>query len=235
HLLQQLGTTQPERTAQSLAMITRNVDRLSDLVRDILDASRIQSARIALRPQHVNLAALAQETIESYRVVAEAAGINLRFTSAAVPAIVCDPGRVAQVVLNFLSNAVKFTARDGLIHLAVQERSDGAMLTVTDSGVGLTNAQMDLLFKPFSQAHPPDPRKGGTGLGLYISRGIIEASGGHVWAESLGPGKGTTFGFFLPREPDATSNTPSVAMAGAVDQRSIPANDETATQVAQPF
>ena len=230
HLLQQMGTTQPERTAQSLAMITRNVDRLSDLVRDILDASRIQSSRIALRPQHVDLATLAQETLESYRVVAEAAGINLQFDKTPVPPIICDPGRVAQVVLNFLSNAVKFTPRQGLIRLSVQERNDGAMLTVTDTGPGLTEAQMELLFKPFSQAHAPDPRKGGTGLGLYISRGIIEASGGHIWAESLGPGKGTTFGFFLPCEP--RSEKP-LSDAGTNPAR--PSVNEQPTQVAQPF
>ncbi len=234
HLLQQLGTHQPERTAQSLAMITRNVDRLSDLVRDILDASRIQASRIALRPQHVNLATLAQETLESYRVVAEAAGVEVRFSGAPVPSIVCDPGRVAQVVLNFLSNAVKFTPSRGLIHVAVQERSEGVMLTVTDNGVGLDDAQMQLLFKPFSQVHAPDPRKGGTGLGLYISRGIIEASGGHVWAESLGPGNGTTFGFFLPREPTPSAPASAPVAQGQEEHQPL-ARNEPPTQVAQPF
>lgn len=233
HLLQQLGNNQPERTAQSLAMITRNVDRLSDLVRDILDASRIQSARIALRPQHVNLAALAQETLESYRVVADASGINLRFTAPPVPSIVCDPGRVAQVVLNFLSNAVKFTPRNGVIKVAVEERSDGVALTVTDSGIGLTDAQMDLLFKPFSQAHTPDPRRGGTGLGLYISRGIIEASGGHVWATSRGPGNGTTFGFLLPRE--TTTSTQAQVPVGTTQETGNDVPNGQPTQVAQPF
>jgi signal transduction histidine kinase len=107
--------------------------------------------------------------------------------------------RLTQVLGNLLSNAIKFTPAGGEIVVEAEPHEKEVVVHVSDTGVGLTPEQMKQLFQPFTQVHEGAGKpKGGTGLGLYISKGLVGLHGGRLWVESQGPGHGTSFVFSLP-------------------------------------
>ena len=118
---------------------------------------------------------------------------------ASVPTLFADRDRLVQVVLNLLSNAVKFVARErGRVRLALRETGDGLQVDVSDNGPGLTPAEQGLVFEKFRQGgNTMTDKPQGTGLGLPISRQIVEHYGGRLWVDSV-PGEGATFSFFMP-------------------------------------
>jgi signal transduction histidine kinase len=105
------------------------------------------------------------------------------------------------VLFNLVANALKFTPADGTVTVTVGRSGERAWLRVQDTGVGIEPDQIALLFQPFAQLHDGQMAPGGTGLGLYISRGIVEQHGGRIWCESHGPGTGCLFAFELPLMP----------------------------------
>jgi len=134
-----------------------------------------------------------------FREPAKQAGITLRAEAPAPIPVDADPGRISQVLVNLISNAIKFTPDGGSVVVEARAISDAARVSVRDNGVGLDPAQIARLFQPFSQVHDAGSRVvGGSGLGLYISRGIIELHGGTIQATSPGRGRGATFSFVLP-------------------------------------
>lgn len=185
--------------AETLAILERNVHRLVRLLRDVLDSARLQSDRIKFDLRTIDLAALAREALEEHRLVAEERGLQLRFEAEPTP-VHADAARLGEVLGNLLSNAVKFTPAGGEVAVAVGRHEGAAFLQVRDTGRGLDNAELHLLFQPFSQVGPQEASNG-TGLGLYIARGIVERLGGRLWAESPGLGKGATFRMELPLAP----------------------------------
>jgi signal transduction histidine kinase len=122
--------------------------------------------------------------------------------------VVAYPSRIAQVLFNLVSNAVKFTPRGGRIEVRTSLRAGEVVVEVADTGLGLTPEQESRLFQPFSRVHAETHAARGTGLGLYITKGIVEQHGGRLWCHSDGPGLGTTFSFSLP--------------AGAAPRRAMP-------------
>jgi signal transduction histidine kinase len=179
----------------SLKMIERNFSRLSQLAADLLDMTRVQAGKLRLDPHPVRLASLAADAIHAQQGVADAAGIRVSAQLDDTLMVAADARRMAQVMDNLLANALKFTPRGGQIHATLECQDGQAVFSLRDNGVGLEPADMKKLFIAFSQI---GARHQGTGLGLFISRGIIEAHGGRIWAESGGRDQGATFAFALP-------------------------------------
>lgn len=198
-----------ERQRRSVEVVGRNVDRLAVLVGDMLDVARLQSGRLVVRRRPIDLNEVVRETYDVFADPAEQQHIRLALDlDDRLPAR-ADAHRITQVLYNLLSNAIKFTPEGGTIR--VEGRTDGKEVTlrVIDSGAGLTRVQQERLFRPFSQVHDLETSdKGGTGLGLYICRGIIEQHKGRIWAQSDGPGTGSVFAFSLPHDDTPPAEVP---------------------------
>jgi CheY-like chemotaxis protein/two-component sensor histidine kinase len=195
-------------------MMERRVGYLGRLVDDLLDVSRITTGKVQLRRERLDLARLARQAAADHRPAFEAKGVSL---GVAVPDagvwVSGDATRLAQVLDNMLTNALKFTARDGEVSVSVAADAAGrAVLTVRDTGAGIEPDMLGRLFEPFSQADRTlDRSQGGLGLGLAIVKGLAELHGGSVRADSGGLGQGSTFTVTLPAfaEPPALSSRPT--------------------------
>lgn len=197
HSMQQ--NQDPARMSASLNMLERNVDRLTDLVRDLLDSAKLQSEQLTIRPVPMDLVAAVQASLDSMRPLAEAAGVSCSLEAPDFLEVQGDPGRIGQALDNLLGNAIKFGRPAGSVRVAVQE-DEGGVVHVADDGVGIDPADLGSLFQPFTQLHVDHGFEAvGAGLGLYISRGIAEACGGSIEATSPGLGKGATFSLRLGR------------------------------------
>ncbi len=187
-----------EQKKEFLDVARKNVDRLAKLVNDILDFQKLRSESFALDFEECSLAEILEETARMTQVLADqkriAFSVNI---DEDLPRISADKNRLIQVWFNVLDNAIKFTDK-GSVSLVAQKRPGGIYILITDSGHGIEPQDMNKLFKPFSQIRNPKNRKiGGTGLGLVISKKIIEQHGGELGLESQ-PGKGTRVSIFLP-------------------------------------
>ena len=205
-----------EEQSQYLDVIERNAERLSRLINDILDISRIEAGRIDLAMAPLDVVQIAKETVVTMQPQAQAKGIEMTVSiPEGLPIIQGDPDRIRQVLVNVLGNAIKFTPQDGRVEisgrcLAAGEQppppgpdlataSDWLLVNVTDTGVGIAAEELDRIFDRFYQARGfADRSVGGSGLGLSIVRGIVEAHGGLIWAQSPGQNQGSTFTFVLP-------------------------------------
>jgi PAS domain S-box-containing protein len=180
-------------------ILERNINRLSRLVNDVLDAARLQAGRLQLRASPIDLHRLASEAVESFFPVAMKAGVSLELSPGPPVPLEGDAARLTQVVYNLLSNAIKFTPKGGRIDVSCAMEGNKALLRVQDSGIGLTPNSLSRLFQPFTQVHDPmQSTSPGTGLGLYVSKGIIDEHAGEIWADSLGPNRGAVFSFRIP-------------------------------------
>ena len=190
----------PERAGQMVKLAVRNVERLVRMVNDILDLERLQAGMVELEPAWRPVDELAEQAIGAVRALADEAGVTVRGPSA--PAMVYgDPDRVVQVLINLVTNAIKFSPRGSVVDVEAEHRECEVVLRVRDRGRGIPADQMEAVFDRFRQVDSSDARvKGGTGLGLPICRGIVEQHGGRIVAESE-VGVGTTFIFSLPLPP----------------------------------
>ncbi|MCA1812495.1 MAG: sensor histidine kinase [Halobacteriales archaeon] len=193
---ERLGLLNPAQR-RAMDMVDRNALRLQHLVRDVLDAARLQGDGLALECRPVDLAPLIAEAAEQFREPAREGGLAL--TAHAAPRLVvdADPARVSQVLFNLLSNALKFTPRGGRVRLEAVREGETAVVRVRDDGIGFAAEEAPRLFQSFSRLKQ-SVTASGTGLGLFICKGIVERHGGTMWAESEGPGQGAIFGFALP-------------------------------------
>lgn len=187
-----------ERQHESVAILRRNVNRLAALTRDVSDVGRIRRGQLSLAIERIDLAALARETAQTFEPACRADNVRLDVVSDEKLDVEADASRLEQVLLNLLTNAQKATPPGGLITVRTSRTAQEIIVEVADTGVGLEPEEAAGLFQPFAQAGTSSSKKKGTGLGLYISRGIIEAHGGRIWCQSDGRGSGTTFGFALP-------------------------------------
>lgn len=189
---------------EQLEMICRSGDALLDLLNDILDFSRLESAGLNLEMTRVDVRAAFREVVSLYQVPATAKNVELSFTvDDDVPeAVQTDRARLRQILLNLVGNAVKFTER-GSVRISVSFTSNprpGLQVEVRDTGVGIPEEKQALLFKPFSQVDSSVTRRfGGTGLGLAICRRLAELLGGEVGLKESGP-SGSSFYLWLDAE-----------------------------------
>lgn len=192
------GNLDGERITRQTAQIVIQATRLTALIGDLLDASRIQQGRIDLHLARCDLAALARETFNAFKTSPErTVGHTLLLDAAAIVIGRWDRGRLDQVLTNLLSNALKYSPTGGEIRLHVGKRGDQAIVTVSDQGLGIPPEEQKTLFQPFSRGGAAHGRIGGTGLGLYIVRQIVEGHGGTV-AVTSAPQRGSTFTVTLP-------------------------------------
>lgn len=194
----QLGPLTPEQE-RTVAMLERNLERLGDLVTEALDVARLQDGRLTLTKKRLDLRHTVREAADVFRDLAEQREVKLVVKTTGTLPVEGDPNRLAQVLTNLVSNALKFTPAGGAVLLEAARHHDQVVLRVRDTGLGMTPDQIQRLFVPFGQVHEPGAgAERGTGLGLFISKGIVEAHGGHIAATSDGPGRGSTFTVRLP-------------------------------------
>jgi signal transduction histidine kinase len=184
------------QVAGATTRIRRYVARMNRLIGDLVDVTSIDAGKLAIAPVKGDAAALVTEATETFQPAALEQGVSL---SAEVPAGALlaefDQGRMLQVFANLIANALKFTPSGGKITVRVEEGRGILRFSVNDTGVGIPAAMLETIFERFWQVGPDDRR--GQGLGLYISKSIVEAHGGRIWAESEA-GKGTRLHFTLP-------------------------------------
>ncbi|HEY9724571.1 MAG TPA: HAMP domain-containing sensor histidine kinase, partial [Oscillatoriaceae cyanobacterium] len=176
--------------------IVSGARRLEHLVDDLLDFARIDAGTFKLRPIESNFVAKIREIVASLAPQAIAGRLQLEVDAPETLMVRMDPQRVGQVLLNLLTNAVKFTAAGGNIHVSARVEGDRLLCEVQDTGEGIAPEQLDKLFLRFSQL-PSGARRGGAGLGLSISKTLVEMHGGTIGVRSA-LGHGSTFGFTLP-------------------------------------
>ena len=196
------------RIRRDTATIQRYAARMDRLVGDLVDVVSIDAGRLAIAPVRENCTRLIDEAIEAFRAVAAGKKISLRGMDEAPLAAEFDPQRLLQVLANLIANAIKFTAPGGSVSVRVERKGDEAWFSVRDSGSGIPADALETVFERFWQVGTNDRR--GLGLGLYISRCIVEAHGGRIWAESE-VGKGSRFLFTIPIRAVAASPTPGGA------------------------
>ncbi|HLL71820.1 MAG TPA: PAS domain S-box protein [Pyrinomonadaceae bacterium] len=199
---------------RALETIERNAQSQVQLIDDILDVSRIIRGKLRLNVRPAELAPVIEAAVDSVRPAAEAKGIRLQVVlDAGAGPVTGDPDRLQQVVWNLLTNAVKFTPKDGRVQVLLARVNSHLELTVSDTGQGIEEKFLPYVFDRFRQADPSTTRKhGGLGLGLAIVRHLVELHGGTVTVESKGTGHGTTFKVLLPL---MIVHQPEYAHAGA--------------------
>jgi len=193
------GIQIPGPYRKDLNTVYQNARHLAALVDDVLDLARIDAGKLALEREHVDIELLIQETIGMVRNYIEAKGLELRVhIEKDLPALFIDRLRIRQVLLNLLVNAARFTEQ-GWIYIDASRRGQEVVISVADTGRGIPEAQLPRIFEEFRQAEPLSPAgwTGGTGLGLPISKKLIELHGGRMGVRSIYL-KGSTFWFTLP-------------------------------------
>ncbi len=204
-LLQRGPELEPERRQSFVEMIVAEAERLSRIVDDILLASRIEAGRVDVALERCRAQDLAQSVLESSRVAAPP-NISLRLEAPDdLPPIAVDPHRLRQVLGNILDNAIKYSPEGGEILMAVSGNGDRVRFEVRDEGLGFPADERERIFERFHRLDPDQTRGiGGTGLGLYISRELVERMRGRIWADSE-PGRGATFVVEVPFAEDMGS------------------------------
>jgi signal transduction histidine kinase len=185
-----------ERARLSGKAVQRAIGGMKRLVGDLLDVAAIEAGRLDVQVAVGDVANVLRDALQPFKSAAEAKELDLELedTPASVSALF-DHDRVVQVLGNLVSNAIKFTPRGGKITLRLEVLPAGVKLTVADTGPGIPADKLDAIFDRFTQLLESDRR--GLGLGLYISKCVVEAQGGSIWAVSP-PGAGSAFSFTLP-------------------------------------
>lgn len=188
-----------DQQSKLLTIAHANAERLLLLINDILDFSKLENASLPMTIEPSRLEPLLNQAVGHLRTMIEERRIVLEMQMAAdLPDLMIDPGRITQVVTNLLSNALKFSPPAGRIVILAERWQGFVRVGVRDFGEGIAAQDLPKLFRKFSQIDSGSTRKvGGTGLGLVISKGIIEQHGGTIWVEST-HGEGSTFFFTLP-------------------------------------
>jgi two-component system, OmpR family, phosphate regulon sensor histidine kinase PhoR len=178
----------PERSREFVEIIHRQAERLTNLVRDLLDLSRIESGQWSVAVGRVELEPLCRRALEPVTAAAGRKGIQLRFEVAPGLAARADPRALEQVLVNLLDNAVKYTPENGTVGVGAAVEGDRVAVSVSDTGPGIARHHLPRLFERFYRADAGRSREsGGTGLGLAIAKHLVQAQGGEIGVES-GPG-----------------------------------------------
>jgi Na+/proline symporter/nitrogen-specific signal transduction histidine kinase len=199
----------PAQRQHFLGLVVAESERLSRLVNQVLEMAKIESGHADWQSADIDLAALLRQAVQTTAELFRERGATVDLQlPARLPPLRADPDRLLQVVLNLLSNAAKFVpAGQGRVGVRVRLQPAGLTVEVSDNGPGIAPAQQALVFEKFRQGGDPAHRPQGTGLGLPISRRIVEHFGGRLWLKSE-PGQGACFGFDLPCQTSAALETP---------------------------
>jgi signal transduction histidine kinase/CheY-like chemotaxis protein len=202
------GRHVPKALLADLSIVLRNSQHLSSLIDDILDLSQVETGQMAITRTQVRLQELIEAAVRAVAPLFSSKGLSLDVeVSADLPLLSCDRTRIRQVLLNLLSNAGRFTERGGTLVKAWREEGQ-IVVSVSDTGPGIAEEDVDRLFRPFEQMEHANNGQRGSGLGLCISKSFVELHGGAMHVESR-VGSGTTFSFSLPLQ-DTTQVYPAV-------------------------
>ena len=204
--------TKAERISRNLDIIVQEGERLTRLINDFLDLSRIEAGRMDWRDRQVTVDECVERVVDSVRWIFDGKPeVRLKVKMPQnLPGLLVDPDRLDQVLLNLLDNAAKYTAR-GSVELTATAQDDAVRFSVCDTGPGIRAEELATIFDKFRQAKDGDTKRmrpKGTGLGLAICKEIVEHYGGEIWAESE-TGKGSRFHFRLPVAPHACDRLPA--------------------------
>ena len=185
---------------RAIEIIERNTRLQAQLIEDLLDISRIVTGKLRLELRAVSIGSIMDAAVEAVRPAADAKRIALVIDNQAVgDVLLCDPGRMQQVVWNLLSNAIKFTPERGRVELAARRIDEAIAITVTDTGAGIAPEFLPFVFDRFRQQDAATTRQhGGLGIGLSIVRHLVELHGGTATVESGGAGAGAAFRVTIP-------------------------------------
>jgi signal transduction histidine kinase len=202
-LLKSLGSPQAEveveKIKQGIGTIDTATINMLELVNDLLDVAKIEAGKFELNLQEYDLVAIIQDQVKTFTAQAEQKHLAMDVISPDSCRLKCDKVRISQVVDNLLSNAIKYTDSGRIdINVSREEEKKRVVVSIKDSGIGVTREDLNQLFSKFKQLTSTDRSRKGTGLGLVVSKGIVEAHGGQIWAESAGENMGSTFYFSLP-------------------------------------
>ncbi len=208
------GDLNDEMLQRSLKRIDHASDRLANLVRDLLDVSRISAGNLPLRLRPLELTELVHDVTARYQEQLSGSGHLLLDIVGAPGAVSGDPERIEQVLINLLDNAVKYSPEVAELLVRLQPKARGILLEVQDRGIGLPPGAAERIFEPFSRAANAEHRQiTGMGLGLYICRNIVEGHRGRIWASSPGEGRGVVMSVWLPQPGAAAQPATSSAAA----------------------
>jgi PAS domain S-box-containing protein len=185
-----------------IQVVQRNTDRLLELTEDLLNVQDMETGRLEFKFETLNLHEVINQCLEEIQPLLRDKGqeVRLEVPGKTLP-VVCDRLRLNEVLMNLLTNANKFTPKDGSITVRVEEDDVSVTVSVTDSGIGIDKNDLDRVFEPFAAIEKPTYYKG-TGLGLSLSRKLVEAQGGKIWATSIGKGQGASFAFTLQKSKE---------------------------------
>jgi signal transduction histidine kinase/CheY-like chemotaxis protein len=222
-----------------MEVIERQVRHMSVLLEDLLDVSRITRGTLELRRQPTELSVLVESALETARPSIDSKRHKLTVGLPPAPVhLNVDPVRTSQVIANLLNNAAKYTNAGGLIRLTALVRGNDLVLTVTDNGIGIPKQEIETIFQMFSQAQSArDRAEGGLGIGLALTKGLVELHGGTVTAESAGLGAGSSFRIEIPNaraamsthaEASATASVPVLCRRVLIADDNVDAGDSLA-------
>ena len=199
--LQDGAMEDPEAARQFLGRITSNAERMSALVQDLLDLSRLESGEVRLNLSPVDVGRAVREVVEIFGEQARAKLVSLVAEGGEGVEATADEGRLQQVLSNLVENAVKFTPRGGEVQVEVERRGRWVEVRVLDRGIGVASEDMPHVFERFYKGDRAQGQ-GGTGLGLAIAKHIVQSHGGRIWVESR-EGGGSVFAFTAPAAGDS--------------------------------
>ena len=195
--LKRHGPEPERRSLKPGEVIQRAAKRMNRLIQDLLDVALMEAGQLTIERARLSAGGLIVEAVEMQRPLASSSSLELRVeVDPEVPEVWGDRDRLLQVFDNLIGNAIKFTKTGGRITVGAAARDDEVVFWVADTGCGIASENLPRVFDRFWQATRAGRQ--GAGLGLAITKGIVEAHGGHIWVESEA-GRGTTFFFAIPR------------------------------------
>jgi signal transduction histidine kinase len=207
-ILEELDGPLTANMGTDLRLIQKNGQHLLHLINDVLDMAKIEAGRMNLNPEKFVIHEILDEVAGITSTLASEKNLSLFIDADSDKeiGIFADRTRLRQIMINLVNNAIKFTEKGSIAIRAARHADASVMITVKDTGIGIPEDKLETIFQEFTQVDTSSTRKaGGTGLGLPISRRLVEMHGGRLWAESTGvPGEGSTFYVELPLEARIT-------------------------------
>lgn len=199
----EVGTEEIKVSRQDIELIVRNARRLETLSRDILDVSRIEAKSLKLNKETFDINREIRDAVrdfQMYGIKREDVAISFRPLASSDGTIIvhADKSRINEVISNVLGNAIKFTDRGSIVIVSAISKDGNALVSIKDSGTGLSAEFLPQIFTRFGVVGDVNDERSGSGLGMFISKGIIDAHGGNIWAQNNKDGSGATFTFTIP-------------------------------------
>lgn len=190
-----------EKQKELAIRVGKSNNKMTRLVNDLLDVARIEQGNLPLVKEKTDIGKLVDQIIQNNQILAQANNVQIKIDKPSdLPEIFVDRRRIGVVLDNFISNAIKYIMKKGVVNVSVRKNEGGLIFSVKDSGIGIPEDQQSKIFeKFFRSSNTLQYQVSGTGLGLYIAKNIVEHSGGRIWFDSK-EGAGSTFYFSLPVE-----------------------------------